>query len=188
MLLDLGGVDYLEREPRFDVVYHLLNLHRKSRASPRSASRRACASCAASTAIRRICRRSSICGSPPIGPSAKSSISSASSSTGTPICAASRCRYDWEGHPLRKGLSRCADRRANARRDRRSPKNNVPPARRLRVARSKRCKIKSSAFARATESDDVGAAAYAGDRQATRATRWCSRWGRSIRRRTACCR
>ncbi len=24
MLLDVGGVDYLEREPRFDVVYHLL--------------------------------------------------------------------------------------------------------------------------------------------------------------------
>ena len=26
MLLDLGGVDYLQREPRFDVVYHLLKL------------------------------------------------------------------------------------------------------------------------------------------------------------------
>ncbi len=26
MLLDIGGVDYLERSPRFDVVYHLLNL------------------------------------------------------------------------------------------------------------------------------------------------------------------
>ena len=26
MLLDLGGVDYLERAPRFDVVYHLLKL------------------------------------------------------------------------------------------------------------------------------------------------------------------
>ncbi len=26
MLLDVGGVDYLEREPRFDVVYHLLAL------------------------------------------------------------------------------------------------------------------------------------------------------------------
>ena len=26
MLLDIGGVDYLEREPRFDVVYHLLAL------------------------------------------------------------------------------------------------------------------------------------------------------------------
>jgi len=26
MLLDLGAVDYLGREPRFDVVYHLLNL------------------------------------------------------------------------------------------------------------------------------------------------------------------
>jgi NADH-quinone oxidoreductase subunit C len=26
MLLDVGGVDYLERDPRFDVVYHLLKL------------------------------------------------------------------------------------------------------------------------------------------------------------------
>jgi NADH/F420H2 dehydrogenase subunit C len=26
MLLDLGGVDYLPREPRFDVVYHLLKM------------------------------------------------------------------------------------------------------------------------------------------------------------------
>jgi NADH:ubiquinone oxidoreductase subunit C len=26
MLLDLGGVDYLERAPRYDVVYHLLKL------------------------------------------------------------------------------------------------------------------------------------------------------------------
>jgi NADH-quinone oxidoreductase subunit C len=26
MLLDIGGVDYLEREPRFDVVYHMLAL------------------------------------------------------------------------------------------------------------------------------------------------------------------
>ena len=26
ILLDLGGVDYLERVPRFDVVYHLLNI------------------------------------------------------------------------------------------------------------------------------------------------------------------
>jgi NADH-quinone oxidoreductase subunit C len=33
MLLDIGAVDYLLREPRFDVVYHLLNL----RAAPASA-------------------------------------------------------------------------------------------------------------------------------------------------------
>ena len=26
MLLDIGAVDYLERKPRFDVVYHLLKL------------------------------------------------------------------------------------------------------------------------------------------------------------------
>ncbi|MFY9779945.1 MAG: NADH-quinone oxidoreductase subunit C [Candidatus Baltobacteraceae bacterium] len=30
MLLDIGGVDYLEREPRFDVVYHLLALPLKA--------------------------------------------------------------------------------------------------------------------------------------------------------------
>ena len=29
MLLDVGAVDYLEREPRFDVVYHLLALPTK---------------------------------------------------------------------------------------------------------------------------------------------------------------
>ncbi|MBC5799867.1 MAG: NADH-quinone oxidoreductase subunit C [Candidatus Eremiobacteraeota bacterium] len=28
LLLDIGGVDYLERDPRFDVVYHLLALPR----------------------------------------------------------------------------------------------------------------------------------------------------------------
>src|SRR5215469_2169194 len=26
MLLDIGGVDYLPREPRFDIVYHLLKM------------------------------------------------------------------------------------------------------------------------------------------------------------------
>ncbi len=31
MLLDLGAVDYLQREPRFDVVYHLLKLPPTSR-------------------------------------------------------------------------------------------------------------------------------------------------------------
>ena len=30
MLLDIGGVDYLQREPRFDVVYHLLALPAKA--------------------------------------------------------------------------------------------------------------------------------------------------------------
>ncbi len=30
MLLDLGGVDYLPREPRFDVVYHLLKIPAKT--------------------------------------------------------------------------------------------------------------------------------------------------------------
>ncbi|MEO9170986.1 MAG: NADH-quinone oxidoreductase subunit C [Candidatus Baltobacteraceae bacterium] len=29
MLLDLGAVDYLERDPRYDVVYHLLKMPRK---------------------------------------------------------------------------------------------------------------------------------------------------------------
>ncbi len=32
MLLDLGAVDYLERRPRFDVVYHLLKLSPKAAA------------------------------------------------------------------------------------------------------------------------------------------------------------
>src|SRR5665213_1282711 len=30
MLLDLGAVDYLERAPRFDVVYHLLKIPAKA--------------------------------------------------------------------------------------------------------------------------------------------------------------
>ncbi len=29
MLIDIGGVDYLERKPRFDVVYHLMKLPAK---------------------------------------------------------------------------------------------------------------------------------------------------------------
>ena len=38
----------------------------------------------------------------PIGLNAKSSTCSESFSTAIPICAAFKCRYDWEGHPLRK--------------------------------------------------------------------------------------
>ena len=34
MLLDVGGVDYLGREPRFDVVYHLLKLSADHSATP----------------------------------------------------------------------------------------------------------------------------------------------------------
>ena len=49
MLLDIGAVDYLEREPRFDVVYHLLKLAPRPATYPRSERRSACACSAAST-------------------------------------------------------------------------------------------------------------------------------------------
>ena len=54
MLLDIGAVDYLERAPRFDVVYHLLKLPLK----PASVAEvgNAAARCACCAAFRRASR------------------------------------------------------------------------------------------------------------------------------------
>jgi len=47
MLLDIGGADYPGREPRFDVVYHLIALAKDARTVAAVANRSACACCAA---------------------------------------------------------------------------------------------------------------------------------------------
>ena len=83
-LASLHGVDYLPAEPRFGVVYELLE-HAAGRAAagPRGARRpRRRTSCLRSTAASRS-------SPPPSSRSARSTTSSASSSAATPTCAAS---------------------------------------------------------------------------------------------------
>ena len=100
MLTDIGGVDYLGREPRFDVVYHLLKLApagaaewslRRARAVRRSAKLRSrLPSVRRCLAVGKLARARS------------SSICSACVFSGHRICGAFKCPYEWEGHPLRK--------------------------------------------------------------------------------------
>jgi NADH/F420H2 dehydrogenase subunit C len=96
LLLDLGGVDYLAREPRFDVVYHLLKLALNG----------------AQAARVRV-----LCGVPagnPTVPSVSDIWPAADwaerevydlfgiSFSGHPDLRRIQMPVDWEGHPLRK--------------------------------------------------------------------------------------
>ncbi len=102
MLLDIGGVDYLERKPRFDVVYHLLKL------PPRVSS---------VAEIGRPERRRLLCGVPGEDarvPSVADLWPSADWAErevydlfgivfeGHPDLRRIQMPADWEGHPLRK--------------------------------------------------------------------------------------
>jgi NADH-quinone oxidoreductase subunit C len=92
MLLDLGAVDYPQRTPRFDVVYHLLNLRQTKR-------------------VRLLCGLS---GSDPKLPTATDLWKSADwaereifdlfgiTFEGHPDLRRIQMPNDWEGHPLRK--------------------------------------------------------------------------------------
>ena len=170
----------------------------------------------------------------PTGPSARSSTCSASRSTDTPICGASRCPTT--GKAIRCArTTRCAVPRASARRGRRSRSSRTSrPERRRRAAPPPRCRSRSPRRAAHDihAATDSAAAAQSGmqsrrsgdrrrgdarelaqqpvnlktedeasvtierragrlrgrRRRAHAATAWCSRWGRSIPRRTACCR
>jgi NADH/F420H2 dehydrogenase subunit C len=92
MLLDLGAVDYPERTPRFDVVYHLLNVFKPGR-------------------VRLLC---GVDGSQPTLPSVMDLWKSADWAErevfdlfgivfeGHPDLRRIQLPYNWEGHPLRK--------------------------------------------------------------------------------------
>jgi NADH-quinone oxidoreductase subunit C len=102
MLLDVGGVDYPGREPRFDVVYHLLNLAPTARTV---------------AAVGRPERVRVLCGVPeaePVVPSVADLWPAANWAerevfdlfgvhfTGHPDLRRIQMPVDWEGHPLRK--------------------------------------------------------------------------------------
>ena len=102
MLLDLGGVDYLGREPRFDVVYHLLALPARA------------ATVAEVGTPRRL---RVLVGVPAEGPELPSATGLWPSAdwaereifdlfgivfTGHPDLRRIQMPYDWTGHPLRK--------------------------------------------------------------------------------------
>lgn len=102
MLLDVGGVDYLGRTPRFDVVYHLLKLPVK----PASVSE-----------LGKPERRRVLCGVPIEHPNVPSVVDLWASADfaerevfdlfgiifdGHPDLRRIQMPADWEGHPLRK--------------------------------------------------------------------------------------
>ncbi|BDE07155.1 hypothetical protein WPS_24310 [Vulcanimicrobium alpinum] len=102
MLLDIGGVDYLERTPRFDVVYHLLRMP----TTPATAAR-----------IAMPERVRVLCGVPAAAPDVPSVADLWPSADwaerevfdlfgitfgGHPDLRRIQMPDDWEGHPLRK--------------------------------------------------------------------------------------
>jgi len=101
-LLDIGGVDYLERDPRFDVVYHLLALPLKP------------ATVAEVGVPRRVRVLCGVPGDTPTVPSAADLWPSADwaerevfdlygiTFAGHPDLRRIQMPYDWEGYPLRK--------------------------------------------------------------------------------------
>ena len=96
MLLDIGGVDYLAREPRFDVVYHLLRLELNGAQAAR---------------VRILC---GVPGVEPLVPSITDLWPAADWAerevydlfgirfSGHPDLRRIQLPVDWEGHPLRK--------------------------------------------------------------------------------------
>jgi NADH-quinone oxidoreductase subunit C len=96
MLLDIGGVDYLEREPRFDVVYHLLKLALNGAQAAR---------------VRVLC---GVPAADPVVPSVSDLWPSADWAereiydlfgvgfSGHPDLRRIQMPVEWEGHPLRK--------------------------------------------------------------------------------------
>jgi NADH-quinone oxidoreductase subunit C len=96
MLSDIGGVDYLERDPRFDVVYHLLKLELNGAQASR---------------VRVLC---GVSGADPMLPSVTDLWPAADWAerevydlfgigfSGHPDLRRIQLPVDWEGHPLRK--------------------------------------------------------------------------------------
>jgi NADH-quinone oxidoreductase subunit C len=96
LLLDIGGVDYLDRDPRFDVVYHLLKLALNGAQAAR---------------VRVLC---GVPGTDPVVPSVSDIWPAADWAerevydlfgigfSGHPDLRRIQMPVDWEGHPLRK--------------------------------------------------------------------------------------
>ena len=132
LLLDVTAVDWFQRDPRFDVVYHFLNLasQERLRLKVRVNDEEAAAQPGAPLS------------SPPTGSSGRSSTCSASPSRGIPSLERLLMWQDFPGHPLRKdfpldgGDSFCGDvgrllrgPRENPERLRRAWNSRRPPCR-----------------------------------------------------------
>ncbi len=126
MLLDLGAVDYLGREPRYDVVYHLLALPR------------AVATTAAVGTPRRVRVLCAVGGDAPELPSATPLWPSADwperevfdlfgiRFAGHPQLRRIQMPHDWDGHPLRKDYPLRGPAREATPRPAFALKSNVP--------------------------------------------------------------
>jgi NADH-quinone oxidoreductase subunit C len=126
MLLDVGGVDYLEREPRFDVVYHLLAL------PP------VVATVAQVGTPRRVRVLAGVPGAEPRLPSVADLWPSADwaereifdlfgiTFEGHPDLRRIQLPYDWQGHPLRKDYPLRGPAREATPRPAFALKSNVP--------------------------------------------------------------
>ena len=126
MLLDLGGVDYLGREPRFDVVYHLLALPARA------------ATVAEVGTPRRLRLLVGVPAEGPELPSATGLWPSADWAereifdlfgivfTGHPDLRRIQMPYDWTGHPLRKDYPLRGPAREATPRPAFALKSNVP--------------------------------------------------------------
>jgi NADH-quinone oxidoreductase subunit C len=126
LLLDIGGVDYLAREPRFDVVYHLLALP----ANP--------ATVAEIGTPRRLRVLVGVPAEEPELPSATGLWPSADwaereifdlfgiTFTGHPDLRRIQLPYDWTGHPLRKDYPLRGPSREATPRPAFALKSNVP--------------------------------------------------------------
>jgi NADH:ubiquinone oxidoreductase subunit C len=125
ILLDIGGVDYLGRAPRFDVVYHLLKM------PPRIAT---IAEIGKPERVRVLC---GVEGEPPHVPSVEDLWRSANWAEreifdlfgivfdGHVDLRRIQMPYDWEGHPLRKDYPLRGPERERAPRPAFALKSNV---------------------------------------------------------------
>ena len=141
MLLDIGAVDYLEREPRYDVVYHLLALPLRA-ATPAQVG-----------TPRRVRVLAGVGASEPALPSVVDLWPNADWAEreifdlfgigfeGHPDLRRIQMPYDWQGHPLRKDYPLRGPAREATPRPAFALKSNVPagtpPAGRVAAALQK---------------------------------------------------